>query len=117
MNEITRSKGPAANGKPASKHARSHSLFTGVQVVSASGSPKLTHQNSDSDPSARYVDVPAAVLLAYCITRSWNFGGHWIGSNFLTSKAGIAISFASVLSYVIPGVMRVAEVRQNYTLH
>jgi hypothetical protein len=122
LNEITRaSKGLAASNSSsdnthaavAFQRARSHSLFTGNSVVSASDSPKLTHQNSDSDASAHYVNVPAAVLLAYCITRSWNFGREWIGTNFMTSKAGIAISLASILSYLIPGVMRVVEVRRN----
>lgn len=92
-----------------SARKRRQTLFVGTSFISESHSPNLESQKEVLEGAVGHVQVPAAVLLAYCVARSWSFGGKWIGTNAVSSKAGFSIVFASLLSYLIPGAMRVVE--------
>lgn len=95
---------------------RRQTLFVGNSFISESHSPKLESQKDALEGAVGYVQVPAAVLLAYCVARSWSFGGNWIGTNPISSKAGISIGFVALLSYLIPGAMRVVEVCRQHAV-
>jgi hypothetical protein len=99
-----------------SARKRRQTLFAGKSFVSESHSPQLESQKEALEGAVGYVQVPAAVLLAYCVARSWSFGGNWIGTSSVSSKAGISIGFASLLSYLIPGAMRVVEVCRQHAV-
>jgi hypothetical protein len=99
----------AASKERAKPLGRRYSLFTGDNFVSAPDSPILSSQNTEAVAASDYIGVPASVLLAYCIVRSWSFGRKWTGAGTVSafsSKAGFAILLASFLSYLIPGLMR-----------
>jgi hypothetical protein len=99
---------------------RRHTLFVGDQFISASqssptSSPKLGSQSkvdAESTEISGYVDVPAGVLLAYCVTRSWNFGKTWLGGDNgdRSSVATVFLNLLALFSYMIPGIMRQFEV-------
>jgi len=99
---------------------RRHTLFVGDQFISASqssptSSPKLGSQSkvaAEATESSGYVDVPAGVLLAYCVTRSWNFGKTWLGGDNgdSSSVATVLLNVLALFSYMIPGLMRQFEV-------
>lgn len=99
-----------------SARKRRQTLFVGKSFISESHSPKFESQKEALEGGVGHVQVPAAVLLAYCVARSWSFGGNWIGTNGVSSKAGISIGFASLLSYLIPGAMRVVEVCRQHAV-
>lgn len=99
-----------------SARKRRQTLFVGTSFISESHSPNLESQKEVLEGAVGHVQVPAAVLLAYCVARSWSFGGKWIGTNAVSSKAGFSIVFASLLSYLIPGAMRVVEVCRQHAV-
>jgi hypothetical protein len=106
------------------RRRRRHTLFVGDQFVSASqnsptSSPKLGSRSkaaAESSENSSYVDVPAGVLLAYCVARSWNFGKKWLGgqNNDRSSVASILLNLLCVVSYMIPGLVRQFEVSLSF---
>jgi hypothetical protein len=110
INPLKATFGFGSSYQTSSARKRHQSLFVGETFISESHSPKLESQKEVLKGAVGYVQVPAVVLLAYCVARSWSFGGNWIGTNAVSSKAGMLIAFASSLSYLIPGAMRVVEV-------
>jgi hypothetical protein len=59
-----------------------------------------------------HVAVPAGLILAYCVVRSWNCGQWFIGSSIddFRFPAPIILLTLSLATYLIPGIMRILEV-------
>jgi hypothetical protein len=87
-------------------HCRETSLFSDAAFAS------LQKKADTQMPDTEYVRVPAGVLLAYCVSRSWTFGSDWTGTNMLDpqSKCFHVLNVLCLVHYVIPGVVRAIEV-------
>jgi hypothetical protein len=105
--------GPASLAGSTQHRKRRNSLFVGGSFITSSeASPTLQSRNSKHGENSSYVQVPAGVLLAYCVVRSWNIGKKWTGS-----RTQLLVTILAVLSYLIPSAMRVFEVRPLHLLH
>jgi hypothetical protein len=100
----------------------SYRPFLGSQSLSSlldnaeRGYPEVPLSNSAShyavEGNSDYVSVPAGVMAAYCVSRSWTFGRDWTGSGPFDYSCKIfkVIFGLNAIHCVVPSIFRFAEV-------
>lgn len=94
----------------------SYRPFLGSQSVKIGSllesSQREYHYAVEGSSNSDYVAVPAGVMAAYCVSRSWTFGREWTGSGaFDYSSRIFKVTFVlNAIHCVIPSILRSVEV-------
>ncbi len=87
----------------------------GVSVENIQLSGSKSEPKSDAC-SSKFVDVPAFILLAYCISLANNVGSAWIGPSVSECRLSYVIYFITAGFYALAGSLRVSQVHAKVQL-
>jgi hypothetical protein len=91
-------------------------LVNGLSVENTELSGSKPEPKSDAC-SSKFVDVPAFILLAYCISLANNMGSAWIGPSVGECRLSYVIYFITAGFYAIAGSLRVSQVHTKAQLY